>query len=379
MVKSPTGKKWDWTGNLGGVDFFNYTKIDGTRGWHSRIRTQYKRYSPNLTEVTYAGTMDDNTMDFEYTASVGRSDDMTRGIYKIRLNVLKDTEFKDFVAIQFAAADYHHVKSKTLAWGNETGMQKQWKSTETSTPQYITTKMPAEGKAIWFSFTDSEFTTRQEDRFKSANRGFVIRNWEARINGKDNVSPWFAEYYTAGGNYGNPSGIINITPPADCKSFRKGDFIEAEVELILLPSKADDYYGPNKNFVNALLKNANSWKMVYREAIGNDIEVNVSTGTLINSYPIKIEAKNSRAGFSVTGGCGYVPLTIINVSSYQNPGLFKRVNGQWQKINQEVHGNDFWQTEFNSSTGTWDITYNVNLDSPDDKPQIVELKFENNQ
>ena len=148
-------------------------------------------------------------MNFEYTASVGRSDDISRGIYKIRLNVLKDTEFKDFVAIQFAAADYHHVTSKTLAWGNETGLKKQWKSTETSIPQYITQKVSAEGKEIWFSFTDSEFTSKQEDRFIKGNRGFIIRNWKARIKGQENVLPWFAEYYTAGGNYGDPSGIIN--------------------------------------------------------------------------------------------------------------------------------------------------------------------------
>ncbi len=377
MVKSPAGKKWDWTGNLGGADFFNYTKTDGKKGWHSRIRTQYKRYSPNLTEVTYAGILDDNSMDFEYTASVGRSDDITRGIYKIKMKVLKDTEFKDFVAIQFAAADYHHVKSKTLAWGNETGIKKQWNSTETSTPQYITEKVSAEGKVIWFSFTDSEFTTRQEDRFKSANRGFVIRNWKARINGQENVLPWFAEYYTPGGNYGDPSGIINITPPADCNSFKKGDFIEAEVELIIIPSKADDYYGPNKNFTNALLKDANSWKMVYREAFGNDIGVKVTRGNLINNYPLKVEAKNSQAEFSVTGGCGYVPLTITNVSNCQNPKLYRKVNGKWQSISQEVHGNDYWQMEYNAANGTWDITYNVNLDSPNDVRQTLEFRFDN--
>ena len=378
LVKAPTGKKWDWTGNLGGADFFNYTKIDGIRGWHSRIRTQYKRYSPNFTEVTYAGTMDDNSMDFEYTASVGRSDDIARGIYKIKLNVLKDTDFKDFVAIQFAAADYHHVKSKVLAWGNETGLKMQWNSTETKIPQYITVKAPAQGKVIWFSFTDSEFTTRQDDRFKTANRGFVIRNWKARINGKENVLPWFAEYYTAGGNYGDPSGIINITPPAGCSSFQAGDYIEAIVEFIIIPSKADDYYGTNKNFANALAKKANTWEMVYREAIGNDLKVVISTGgKVMNYYPIEIESKSNTVLFSVIGGRGYVPLTITNVNSYSNPALFQKVNGNWQKINQAVYGNDYWQTEYNAVNGKCDITYNVNLDTPDDIRQTIEFKFQN--
>ena len=85
--------------------------------------------------------------------------------------------------------------------------------------------------------------------------------------------------------------------------------------------------------------------------------------------------KKSEAQFSVIGGIGYVPLTITNVPDYRNPELFRKVNGNWQKVNQEVYGNDFWQTEYNTTNGTWDITYNVNLDTPDDERQTVEFRF----
>jgi hypothetical protein len=375
LIKSPKGKKWGWTGNLGGADFFDYTKLDGNRGWHSRIRTDYKRYSPNYTEVTYAGTMDDNSMDFEYTASIGRSDDIPRGIYKIKLRVLEDTQFNDFSIIEFASSRYHHVKSKNLAYGNETGVKKQWESTVGGMPRYITEKSPAKGKYIWFSFNDSEYTSPQLERFKLAERGFIVRDWKAKINGVDNVSPWFAEYTTAGGNYGDQSSIIKITPPKGCTSFKAGDYIEATVELIIIPSHIDDYYGPNKNFATALKKNPLSWELVYREAIGNNIDVNVSKGALVNNYPIQIRAKKNTAQFSVNGGLGYVPLTITNVDDYKNPKLFRKVNGKWERVNQEVYGKDFWQTEYNASNGTWDITYNVNLDSPSDERSTVEFRF----
>lgn len=375
-MKTPKGEKWDWTGNLGGADFFDYTKLDGNRGWHSRIRTQYKRYSPNFTEVTYAGTMDDESMDFEYTASIGRSDDLTRGIYRIKLEVLKDVEFKDFSFIQFAAATYHHVKSKNLAWGNETGVKKQWKSTvDNKGPRYTSKKFPAKGKYIWFSFTDSEYTSDQINRFKLAERGFIVRDWKARINGVDNVIPWFAEFNTAGGNYGDPSGIIKIIPPKGCTTFKAGDYIEALVELIIIPSSLEDYYGPNQNFSKALESKANTWKMVHREAVGNDITLSVTIGEPISNYPIKIKTDKNIAEFTVEGGIGYVPLTLTNINSYKNPKLFWKVNGQWQSINQEIHGNDFWQSEYDTASGTWDITFNINLDSVNDKKQILELKF----
>ena len=376
LTHNKSGKMWGWTGNIGGADFFNYTKKDGKRSWHSRIRTQYKRYCPNLTEVTYAGIMDDESMDFEYTATVERSDDICRGIYKIKLKVLKDTDFKDFVIFQAAAASYHQVKSHTLAWGDEEGLKSEWKSTIGENPGYVTERTRIEGKLPWFSFTDSENAYKpQGDKFLSANRGFVIRSWKARINGRDNVLPWFAEYTTAGGNYGDPSGIISILPPEGCSSFNEGDYIEAEIDLFLLPRDAGEYYGPNRNLAAALSEKANTWKMVYREAVGNNLVVDVSRGTLLDDRPVKIKAEGDKALFSIAGGLGYVPLTISNVKSYRNPELFRKVKGRWHKVDQQVHGNDFWQTDYDAETGTWDITYNVDLDTPGDEKRKVEFRF----
>jgi hypothetical protein len=378
MVKNNSNQKWGWTGNMGGADFFNYTKSSGSRSWHSRMRTNYKRYSPNLTEVTYAGTMDDNSMDFEYTASIGRSDDITRGIYHIKLKVLNNVSFNDFVFFQVAAPTYHYTKSNTLAWGDETGLKHQWNATIGGVSRYVTDKQVAEGEIPWFSFTNSDFTST-EANFRPANRGFIIRSWKARINGQENTPPSFAEYNAIGG-HGGSSGLINITPPANCSSFQAGDYIDAVIELFQIPKNAGDYYGPNQNLIAALAKKANTWEMVYREAIGNDLDVIVKDGgNVIDSYPIKIESVRNYINFSVTGGRGYVPLTIANVGNYQNPTLFRKVNGKWQKVNQAVYGNDFWQTEYNAVNNAWDITFNVNLDSPNDERQTVEFKFESSK
>jgi len=375
LQKNPSGRKWGWTGNIGGADIFNYTKTDGKRGWHSRIRTQYKRYSPNYTEVTYAGIMDDESMDFEYTASVGRSDDITRGIYKLKLEVLENTSFTDFVVFQAAAASYHFAKSNTMAWGNEEGLKEEWTSTIGGPSRYITEKKIAGGSVPWFSFTDGAFSTDHQTRFLPANRGIVIREWKARINGVDDIPPWFAEFNTTMKSHGGPSNLINITPPKGCTSFQAGDYIEAEIELFILPIVAENYYGPNKNFSEALKAKANTWEMVYREAIGNDLQLEVSSGTLEDAYPIEIIAENNRAEFSVSGGCGYVPLTITNVSKYRFPQLLRKIDGSWQMVDQSVHGNDFWQSEYRASSGTWDISYNINLDTPGDKRQKAEFKF----
>jgi hypothetical protein len=72
---------------------------------------------------------------------------------------------------------------------------------------------------------------------------------------------------------------------------------------------------------------------------------------------------------------GYVPITITHVPNYKRPELFRKVNGKWEQINQEFYGNDYWQLEYNANNGNWDITYNINLDSFNEKRQSVEFKF----
>jgi hypothetical protein len=312
-------------------------------------------------------------MDFEYTTSLGRSDDLTRGIYKIKLKVNKDTTFKDFVVFQAGAATYHYVKSNTLAWGDETGLKKKWKATIGPGDHYVTDKVPIEGRLPWFSFTNSEFSPPRQ-KFLPADRGFVIREWKATVNGQENTPPWFAEFNATDG-HGDSSGLINITVPDGCTSLKAGDYFEAEIIMFIIPAVAKQYYGPNKNFQKALNKNANSWEITYREALGNDLQVNVSKGRLIDDYPIKIQAMEDRTQFSVTGGLGYVPLTITNISDYRNPSLFRKVDGEWNRVDQSVHGSDYWQTEYDDASDTWDITYNINLDTPDDRRKTVEFKF----
>lgn len=179
-----------------------------------------------------------------------------------------------------------------------------------------------------------------------------VRTWKAKINGIENEIPWFAEYFTAAGNYGDESSIVKIVPPKECTSFKTGDYIEATVELLIFPSTVEDYYGSNKNLISALRNKPQNWQMVYREAVENDIKIIVSKVILLDNYPIKIEADNSEALFSVTGGIGYVPLTIIHVDDYKSPKLFRKINGKWEKVNQEVLGNDFWQTEYHVANHT---------------------------
>jgi len=376
MLDGYSGEKWNWTSNTGGADFCNLTGKNGKRSPFECVQTDYGKYSPNLTDVEFSGLLENGKIEYFLNTKVYRSDDLTRGVFHLKVNVLDDLSFKDFVVFQAAAQYYHYVNSKTLAWGNEDGLKKIWETNTGGDSRYVTARTVASGKLPWFSFTDSElFPKGNPPDQKPANRGFIIRNWNARINGINNVPPYFAEFNSSDGS-AQSSSLINITLPEGSKELHKGDYIETEIELFQVPVNAADYYGANRSLKKALEHNPNSWKMVMREAIGNHVQIKPLAGcTLISNFPIKIETQKTVADFAVTGGVGYVPLTFTNVGTYRNPILYERINAKWIKIDQQFYGNDYWQAEFDPVSKSWEITYNINLDSPNDRKIKREFRF----
>jgi len=324
-----------------------------------------------MTEVTYASRSRDNSIDQEFTAIEYRTNDMTRGIFRIRMDVRSDISFADFVFFHMGTDQYNIGNSDKLALGNENGLIKEWTATKGG-HTYHTPKIEAKGRLPWFSYHDSH-----DDHSRNligANRGFVIRSWNARINGVDNVPPYWAEFGSNEIGWTNDTSLINIVPPPDVKGFQAGDYLEAEIEVIIIPKKVEEYFGPNLNLKKALARDVNTWKMVQREVLGNDISVEMVKGILQKSYPIQIKvAEGNVAQFKVTGGIGYVPLTFTGVNGYRDPVLEENVNGSWKKIDQSTYGKDFWQADFYQ--GSWDITFNVNLDSPEDARVTREFRF----
>lgn len=378
LVIDPKGGQWNWTGNVGGADILYLQQHNGGRAWHTGMKTDYKRYCPNLTEVIYSGNMLDNKIEFQYSTSITRSDDINRGIYKIQMKVNADVEFEKLDIFQLGAATYHYGFSKEIALGNENGLIKKWKANNNTNPVYDKSIKPFNGNTPWVFLYDSPISKDQEGRFVSGNRGFIVRSWKSVIKGENNIPPHWREYNTTEGNHGDPCSIITVTLPERCRSLSAGDYIEAEIELIVTPLESSDYYGPNANFKKASSKFTNKWPLAHREAKGNNILITPLIGVVEASYPIIISATNNIVHFKTKGGIGYVPITIQQLSTYKNPVLYIKEGKQWKQIDQSKYGNDYWQTDFNPISGTWEITYNINMDSPGDKAIEREYKFEMN-
>ncbi|MHC4086241.1 MAG: hypothetical protein ACYSU3_15290 [Planctomycetota bacterium] len=68
-------------------------------------------------------------------------------------------------------------------------------------------------------------------------------------------------------------------------------------------------------------------------------------------------------------------MTFTDLQDYRGFTLERKDGSNWILLDQSVHGNDFWQTDYDPVSNTWQVTYNLPLDSPNDVPQDVEFRI----
>ncbi|UCD51203.1 MAG: hypothetical protein JSW27_00955, partial [Phycisphaerales bacterium] len=361
------GRRWHWTNNVGGADFLVYYDASGQKQWNSRMKTMYRRHCPNLTEVTYAGRSADAKIDLKYTASLFRTDDIVRGVYRFRYDVRDVVDFDRLVLFQCGADHYSYTGERLFARGNEQGLVQEWQ-TQWGGNVCRTDPVELEGRIPWLSMHDA---VPREAGAITANRGLIVRHWNAVLGGQP-AQPWVAE--RGARVRGVDTSLVDILPPAGVTQLLSGDYVEGEIVHAIVPQYASDYYGPNVQLTAALDKHENTWGMIHREAIGNDLDISVAKGILEQVYPIRINASDG-AEFVVTAGLGYVPMTFSGLPDYRKHVLQQKVDDAWEAVDQSVHGRDFWQTDYDAETGTWEMTYTVPLDRPDDVRTPTEFRF----
>src|SRR5205085_1005252 len=137
----------------------------------------------------------------------------------------------------------------------------------------------------WFSLHAGQAADSQTDCW--ANRGLVIRSWSARLNGQTAL-PYASVF---GGSVAN----VELSAPPGVHQLVAGDYVDAEIVQVIMPQYADNYYGPNAALAAALQNGQNTSRMIQREAVGNDLLVQVLDGTLEQTYPVRVRA--------TAGGC----------------------------------------------------------------------------
>jgi hypothetical protein len=364
-------KEGNWTNNVGGGDFLVYFDEKGTYQHLRGVKAAYEQYGPNLTRAVYSSRTADGRIACRMEVSSPRCDDINRAYHRFRYDVLKPTPFTRLAFYQLGADHYLGHSARKIARGDTTGLKEEWDVHELNNA-YLRRDIPCDGDGAWFSLHQAVPAPKSTGPW--ADRGLVIRSWKARLGGKD-AAP-FAAIYSAENGKNTIGPVLELSPPPGVTELKPGDFVEAEVEILIMPQAAEDYYGPNENLRASLAQTADTWKPIHRQAAGNNLKVEKIAGQLLSSYPPVIELdKGQKAVIEITGGVGYVPITFVRLVQVDGYELLADTGDGPKAVNQGRSGNDFWQMDFDPRSRTWRRTYNISLDSPGDAPRTVRLTF----
>ena len=361
--KGLTGRKWRWTDAGWGGDWLNLKDRQGKKLLFSEMKSAYLSHGPCLTEVRHKGFYgSERQVSIQNTIRTLRTDDYARTFQTLRYDFNETVSAANGWLFKMGRTNKYITPS--IAYGDRNGL-----SQEHAIPHnlnrgstYIAPFTMVGEAPYWIAFPGSRHIPTWQHA--SGSRALIIRSYRAWIQGKEYTRPTISFPVYQVHKNGLPNLDLLVTPPESVKQFQPGDRIEFEVEWVTLHRYADDYYGPNKHYLQHLQEHSCSWETTYREAIGNDLQIQIEGGVLLHEYPIIIKAEAPEVKVHIVGGVGAVPVRFegLHSPSYR---LYRELDGKLLELDQAIHGNDYWQTDYDTATGNYRLSFNVPLDGID--------------
>jgi hypothetical protein len=355
------GKKWGWTDAGWGGDWLCVNDAKKQKLYFSEMKTAYLAHGPCLSEVRYDGNYgSQREVELQAKVQTLRTDDHARTFQTFKYT------FDQTVSVEqgwlYKMGRTGGYVTPKIAYGNRDGLLQEHEVPNglKNGSEFLRKTTLTGGGPWWVAFPGAYHNNNKD--WGTGYRALVIRSYKAVIAGKEYSNPTvsFPAYHSSGGGLSNLDCLL--TAPEGVTAFNAGDSLEFEVEWITLPRVANDYYGPNEIFRTHVTENPSSWKTTYREAIGNDLQVVVDGGTVLHNYPIIIQADAPVVRVQIEGGVGTVPIRFEGLTSATGYRLYQLVDGEMVAFDQSVHGNDFWQTDFDAKSSSFKMTFNLPLD-----------------
>lgn len=350
LVTAPTGgnNQFSWSGNVGGADFLNYReKFDEKIISH---RVSYKSQGPNITDVLYSGVTSDNKIKTNININLGRTDDIVRNIYTLEYTFLEDVNYTRLSLFKMGADNYNDNAFTNYCYGDIEGLIATEQDCLLSDVGYLGDARDATHSDFFFGVYNSGDADEYGDPM------MCVRKFDAKLNGQTYDKPAYQFFGTSDG-VSQVSCELTI-PTSVGKTIKRGSKISLTVEYSVLPNNTRTYYG-SSDYILASTSLMGKGEAMYQQAYGGQVTAKAITGNVIANNPVTIECINDECEFTITGGLGYVPLFIENVSGYKGYVLEQKVNDNWVKIDQSVTGNDYYQVVYNAKTGKYQFAFNV--------------------
>lgn len=367
------GGKWNWTDAAWGGDWLKVNDAKDQKLYFSELKTAYMAHGPCLTEVRHNGCYgSQREMDLATTIRTLRTDDFARTFQGIDYSFNQEVSAED--GWLFKMGGSIRSISPAIAYGNRSGLLKSEEvPSDLKLGEMYIDRVTLSGEGPWWVGFPGGYTNHDKD-WGTGSRGLIIRSYEATFNGKTYTNPTISMAVLMALDDGRKNLDLYLTPPAGVTRYLPQDSVKMDLEWITLPRFANDYYGPNEAFRTHLTEHPKSWKTIHRAAIGNDLDVQVSGGTLLHTYPIIIQADDPEVALQIKGGLGMVPIRFEGLKSAKAYALYQIVDGNEVQLDQSNHGNDFWQTDFDAKSNSYKMTFNLPLDGIESSKWVLRKK-----
>ena len=386
MITDVRPKLFDgkWKENIGGGDFLLLFSSSGAMQYLKELNPLIHASGPCLSNASYTAITADETMSSHVEVSGARTDDFVRLFLKLRYKALKSFTFSRLAFFQTGSETYnyralqkefvvsstgtggHTVHTRTCAGGTSKSSNKMYEGGPFRTSMSGTAPW-------WIALNDNQdpATIASAGGMVVGDKGLVIRKFKARLGGVEQQSPSFSVLCDKI-ELGTPAGLLNLV---------KDDFVEMDLEFMVLPRVGSEYNLAKTNSQSKTLQSlasmSQSWERVQAQASKGQLTVTGEYGTRVESeYPIRACATaNDLVKIKVEGTpLGFVPVVICDLTTHAVPsggthGLWTRPSegvANYTLVQQGssgVGGNDFWQTNYDRSSGKYELVYNIELTS----------------
>ncbi len=348
----------NWTENVGGADFLVYKDSSNTYRPSKKLKTCYRWTGPNMTEVWYSGVTSDDTIRFTYRTRAVGTQDYNRRFHSYKYDFLTDVVEPRRLSYYQMSSDYYMTTTFTDYYeGDGDGLGSQ----RTANPggnTYKETPFPFQSR--WLAIDD---LTTSTGHTPNGYRGLI--SMSSQYNGQPQTL--YAHPY--GRSWGSSTTLFEISAASISQSYQAGDTIEGEVSFVLPAKSPSVYWGEDTEFVGRMTEYSEPWNAIHDEyRYNHEIDVTVTTGELLNSYPLEINATHGSilAEFTINqGGIGHLPVVLKNVYPGTNPQVQRWTGDQWaplEDVDTDTHS--YYQGYLNAAS-TMDYAFSIKRPTSD--------------
>lgn len=351
--KGETGNQWNWGDAGWGADWLGVFGAEKQKLTFAEMKTAYLSHGPCLSDVIYKGAYgSQRDVLLDAHIQLPRTDDYARTFQTLNYRFQRKLETANTYLLKRHARAFDRV----VAYGNAAGLIAEVRVTgNLKKGDLLVPPTALKGAGPWWV----AFPERSDEL--TGYVSWVIRDYASSFGGKTVDHPTLMVRVAE--RVGDQAKLETLlVPPPEVTAYNPGDWVRLDTEWVHLVTHADNYGGPNDAYRQHLVENPRSWKTTYREVTGNDLKMDVVGGRLRQNLPIVVFAEKPVVSVTIQGGVGYVPIRFEGLATAERYSVYEIIDGNEKKLDQAVHGNDFWQTDYDAESETFKMTFNLPLD-----------------